>query len=323
MKANQPTRPGPRGALVLALGALYLIWGSTYLAIRVALEGFPPLLMAGSRFVLAGALLYAMARRRGASRPGPVEWRSGAIVGALLCAANGLVTVSEQWVSSSVAAVVVASVPLWAVLAAGLWRERPARAELFGLGIGLAGVVLLQAGGDLRAHPLGAALLLLSTWSWALGSMWSRRLPLAAGLMAPATEMLAGGVLLSAAALARGERLAALPGGRPLVAWAFLTLFGSLVAFTAYNFLLRRVRPALATSYAYVNPAVAVALGALAGEAVGPREIGALALILSGVAIVAAVSRGSASAPGRARQAGPLEGDVRSRVPRAGEGSPP
>ncbi len=303
-----PNRSSERGggAVVLALAALYLIWGSTYFAIRVALEGFPPLLMAGTRFVLAGGLLYAAARRRGAPRPERAEWRSGALVGALLCAANGLVTVSEQWVSSSVAAVVVASVPLWAVLAALLWRERPARAEVAGLVVGLAGVVLLQAGGDLRAHPLGAAMLVLSTWSWALGSMWSRRLPLAPGLMAPATEMLAGGALLVTAALARGEHLAAPPGLRPLVAWTFLTLFGSLVAFSAYNFLLRRVRPALATSYAYVNPAVAVGLGALAGEAVGLRELGALTLILGGVAIVAATRRPqpAAGVPARPSPAG-------------------
>jgi drug/metabolite transporter (DMT)-like permease len=305
MRDGRPARSGAGGAVVLALGALYLIWGSTYLAIRVALEGFPPLLMAGTRFVLAGGLLYAAARRRGAPRPGPREWRSGALVGSLLCAANGLVTVSEQWVSSSVAAVVVASVPLWAVLAALLWRERPARAEVGGLAVGLAGVVLLQAGGDLQAHPLGAALLVLSTWSWALGSMWSRRLPLPPGLMAPATEMLVGGALLTAAALARGERLAALPGMRPLLAWAFLTLFGSLVAFSAYNFLLRRVRPALATSYAYVNPAVAVGLGALAGEAVGLRELGALALILGGVAIVAGTRRPEPSAAAETAPAPP------------------
>ncbi len=182
-----PNRSG-RGAVVLALAALYLVWGSTYLAIRVALEGFPPLLMAGSRFVLAGGLLYAAARLQGSHRPGPAQWRSGAVVGALLCFANGLVTVSEQWVSSSLAAVVVASVPLWTVLVAGLWRERPTRREVAGLGVGLAGEVLLQAGGELRAHPLGAALLVLSTWSWALGSMWSRRLSLAPGLMAPATD---------------------------------------------------------------------------------------------------------------------------------------
>ena len=305
MTPATPARPGSPGAVAAALGALYLIWGSTYLAIRIALEGFPPLLMAGSRFVLAGGLLYAAARRRGNPRPGAAEWRSGALVGSLLCAANGLVTVSEQWVSSSVAAVVVASVPLWAVLAALLWRERPTLPEVAGLAVGLAGVVLLQAGGDLRAHPLGAALLLLSTWSWALGSMWSRRLPLPGGLMAPATEMLAGGTLLLGVGLLRGERLASLPGARPIAAWAFLALFGSLVAFTAYNFLLRRVRPALATSYAYVNPAVAVGLGALAGEAVGPRELAALALILGGVGIVAVARRPE---PGPARAPRPAPG---------------
>ena len=313
MPPSGSAQPGRRAPVALALGALYLIWGSTYFAIRVALEGFPPLLMAGSRFVLAGGLLYAAARLQGAHPPGPAQWRSGAIVGSLLCAANGLVTVSEQWVSSSVAAVVVASVPLWTVLVAGLWRERPTPREVAGLGVGLAGVVLLQAGGELRAHPLGAALLVLSTWSWALGSMWSRRLSLAPGLMAPATEMLAGGTLLMAAALARGERLAALPGPRPLAAWVFLTLFGSLVAFTAYNFLLRRVRPALATSYAYVNPAVAVALGALAGEAVGPRALGALGLILAGVGIVAAGRGPAAAAPSEARPPGPPSGRVAPR----------
>ncbi len=304
----------------MALAALYLIWGSTYLAIRVTLEGFPPLLMAGSRFVVAGVLLYAVARLQGARGPAPAQWRSGAAVGSLLCVANGLVTVSEQWVSSSVAAVVVASVPLWTVLVARLWHERPTRRELAGLAVGLAGVVLLQAGGELRAHPLGAALLVLSTLSWALGSMWSRRLSLAPGLMAPATEMLAGGALLTVAALARGERLAALPGPRPLAAWVFLTLFGSLVAFTAYNYLLRRVRPALATSYAYVNPAVAVALGVLAGEAVGPRSVGALALILAGVAIVA-IGRGAAApAPSEARPAAAASGGEAPRPRRRSPG---
>lgn len=278
---------GRRAPVVLALGSLYLIWGSTYFAIRVGLEGFPPLTMAGTRFVLAGGLLFLILLVRGEPRPSLAQWRSGAIVGLLLCAANGLVTVSEQWVSSSVAAVVVASVPLWSVLAVRLWGERSTRAELVGLALGLAGVVLLQAGGELRAQPLGAALLVLSTWCWALGSMWSRGLPLAPGLMAPATEMLSGGALLLAAGLARGERMAAVPGLRPLAAWIFLTVFGSLVAFSAYNFLLRRVRPALATSYAYVNPAVAVLLGAAAGEAVGLRSIAALAFILAGVAIVA------------------------------------
>ena len=283
-----PPRPG---LVLLALLALYLIWGSTYLAIRIALGGFPPLLMAGSRFLLAGGALYLVLRARGAARPTARQWRAGAVVGTLLCAANGLVTVAEQRVTSSVTAVVIASVPLWTVLVAAAWRERPTGGEVAGILLGLTGVAVLQSGGELRGEPLGAFLLVASTWCWALGSIWSRRLPMPAGLMAPAAEMLAGGVVLTLAGLARGERLIEAPGGSAVGAWVYLVLFGSLIGFTAYNFLLRHVRPALATSYAYVNPAVAAALGAAAGEPVGGRALVALSLILLGVAVVAAVRR--------------------------------
>jgi drug/metabolite transporter (DMT)-like permease len=182
-------------------------------------------------------------------------------------------------------------VPLWTVLVAAAWRERPTGGEVAGILLGLTGVAVLQAGGELRGEPLGAFLLVASTWCWALGSIWSRRLPMPAGLMAPAAEMLAGGVVLTLAGLARGERLVATPAGSVVGAWLYLVIFGSLIGFTAYNFLLRHVRPALATSYAYVNPAVAVALGAAAGEPVGGRALAALALILLGVAVVAAVRR--------------------------------
>ncbi len=286
--ASDATSPRP-GLVLLALVALYFIWGSTYFAIRVAIVGFPPLLMAGSRFVLAGGALYLVLRARGTPRPPWREWRAGALVGTLLCAANGLVTVAEQWVSSSVTAVIVSSLPLWTVLVAAAWRERPTGGEVAGILLGLTGVAVLQSGGELRGAPLGAFLVVASTWCWALGSIWSRRLPMPPGLMASATEMLAGGVMLTAAGLASGEQVVSAPGWPAVGAWLYLTVFGSLVAFTAYNFLLRRVRPALATSYAYVNPAVAVAIGAAAGEPVGWRALVALALILAGVAVVAAV----------------------------------
>jgi drug/metabolite transporter (DMT)-like permease len=289
--------PLPRAKVVLALLVLYLVWGSTYLGIRVALAGFPPLFMAGARYLLAGGFLYALLRLRGAPRPSAREWVGALVVGTLLVGGNALVSVSEQWVGSGLAAVVIASMPLWAVLLAGFWGEWPSRREWIGLAVGLAGVGLLQGGGELRASPLGAALLVVSTWSWALGSMWSRRLPLPTGPMASAAEMLGGGAAWLAVGLARGDRLAGVPALRPLLAFAYLTVFGSLVAFSAYAFLLRRVRPALATSYAYVNPVVAVGLGALAGEPVGGRAVGALALILSGVGIVAA-RRASAAGAG-------------------------
>jgi drug/metabolite transporter (DMT)-like permease len=286
--AAVPPRPG---LILLALLALYFIWGSTYFAIRVAIVGVPPLLMAGSRFMLAGGVLYLVMRARGAPRPPAREVRAAAVVGTLLCGANGLVTVAEQWISSNLAAIVISSVPLWTVLVAAAWRERPTGGEVAGILVGLAGVAVLQSGGELRGEPLGAFLVVASTWCWALGSIWSRRLPIPTGLMAPAIEMLAGGLALTLVGLARGERLVALPGWPAVGAWAYLVLFGSLVGYTSYTFLLRHVRPALATSYAYVNPAVAVAIGAAAGEPVGGRALLALALILLGVAVVAAVRR--------------------------------
>jgi drug/metabolite transporter (DMT)-like permease len=275
--------------VVAALAALYFIWGSTYLAIRFALDGFPPLLMPGARFVLAGGTLYLALRARGEPNPSRREWGAALLVGTLLTGGNALVVVAEQWVSSGVAAVAIASVPLWAVLFAGLWGRWPARGEWIGLAVGIIGVALLQARGELRASPAGAIVLTFATASWALGSMWGRRLPLPRGLMASACEMLGGGAVILVAALLHGERMTALPPARATAAFVYLVSFGSIVAYSAYAFLLQRVRPALATSYAYVNPVVAVGLGAaLGGESIAPNAVWALILILSGVGIVAA-----------------------------------
>src|SRR6266850_7978956 len=204
-----------RSRILLALGSLYLIWGSAFLAIRFALEGFPPLLLAGIRFTVAGALTYAWARSRGAPAPTRVEWRSSSIVGTLLVAGNACVVIAEQWVSSGVAAVAIGSVPLWVALMAGLFGRWPSRGEWAALAIGLAGVVLLQTGGDLRANPAGAIVLTASCASWAFGSIYSRRLPTPKnGLMASGAQMLAGGAVFLVLALLRGERFAAVPSGR-------------------------------------------------------------------------------------------------------------
>jgi drug/metabolite transporter (DMT)-like permease len=277
-----------RSKILLALGSLYVIWGSTFLGIRIALEGYPPLLLAGLRFVIAGAVTYAWARGRGAPAPSRTEWRSSLIVGTLLVCANACVVVAEQWVSSGVAAVAIASVPLWVALVAGLFGRWPSRGEWIGLAIGLAGVAILQTAGDLRASPAGALVLTVSCASWSLGSIWSRRLPLPKGLIASGAQMLSGGVVLLAVALLSGERITAVPSLRASVALGYLIVAGSIVGYSAYQFLLSRVRPTLAASYAYVNPVVAVGLGAaLAGESVAPRAVGALALILSGVAMLA------------------------------------
>ncbi|OLE62941.1 MAG: drug/metabolite exporter YedA, partial [Deltaproteobacteria bacterium 13_1_20CM_2_69_21] len=261
-----------RTRVLLALGSLYVIWGSTFLAIRIALQGYPPLMLAGLRFVIAGAVTYAFVRARGAPPPTRTEWRSSLIVGSLLVCANACVVIAEQWVSSGVAAVAIASVPLWVALVAGLFGRWPSRGEWAGLAIGLAGVAILQTGGDLRASPAGAAVLTVSCASWALGSIWSRRLPLPKGLMASAAQMLAGGMVLLLFAVLHGERVSAVPTARATLALAYLIVAGSIVGYSAYQYLLSRVRPTLAASYAYVNPVVAVGLGAaVAGESVAPR----------------------------------------------------
>jgi drug/metabolite transporter (DMT)-like permease len=277
-----------RSQVMLALGSLYVIWGSTFLGIRIALEGFPPLLLAGLRFTIAGVLTYAWVRARGAPAPTRVEWRSSLIVGTLLVAGNACVVIAEQWVSSSVAAVAIASIPLWVALVAGLFGRWPSRGEWLALGIGLAGVAVLQTGGDMRASPAGAMVLTVSCASWALGSIYSRRLPQPKGLMGSAAQMLAGGVVMLALAVLHGERMTQAPAQRAVLALVYLIVAGSIVGYSAYQFLLSRVRPTLAASYAYVNPVVAVGLGAaVAGESIAPRAVGALALILGGVAMLA------------------------------------
>jgi drug/metabolite transporter (DMT)-like permease len=277
-----------RSRILLALGSLYVIWGSTFLGIRIALEGFPPLLLAGLRFAIAGVVTYAWVRARGAPAPTRTEWRSSAIVGTLLVSGNACVVIAEQWVSSGVAAVAIASIPLWVALVAGLFGRWPSRGEWVGLGVGLAGVAILQTGADMRASPAGALVLTVSCAAWSLGSIYSRRLPLPKGLMASAAQMFAGGLVMLVLAALHGERIVAVPSTRAVLALGYLIVAGSIIGYSAYQFLLSRVRPTLAASYAYVNPVVAVGLGAaVAGEAVAPRAVGALALILGGVAMLA------------------------------------
>jgi drug/metabolite transporter (DMT)-like permease len=302
------SRGGGRIAVALALGVVYVVWGSTYFAIRVALEGFPPFMMAGLRFLVAGSLLYAFVRLRGASPPGLRQWGGASAVGALLLfGGNGGVVLAEQWVASGLVALGVASVALWSALFAGLWGAWPRRSEWLGLGLGFAGVVLLNAQASLRASPAGAVALLVATVSWSFGSMWSRRLPLPSGLMAPAAQMLAGGAILLVAGIVRGEALSQHLAGRAVWAFAYLVVFGSWLGFSAYLFLLQRVRPTLATSYAYVNPVIALVLGVwLGGETITAGEWLAVPIILAGVALVV-LSKGRGQGPqAPAERVGPV-----------------
>ena len=218
----------------------------------------------------------------------PAQWFGAGVVGALLLGGgNGGVTFSEQWVSSGLAAVWVATMPLWAALFAGLLGRWPTRWEWLGLALGLVGVALLNLESNLRANPVGAIALTVAAICWALGSVLSQRLSLPKGMMASAAQMLIGSATLFALSLISGERLTGLPTIRSASAILYLVVFGSLIGFSSYAYLLRRVRPALATSYAYVNPIVAVWLGvALAGESISGIGLLAMIVILSGVGLV-------------------------------------
>ncbi|NLH06057.1 MAG: EamA family transporter [Chloroflexi bacterium] len=283
--------------MAAAFAAIYIIWGSTYLGIRFAIETIPPFLMAGVRFLLAGAMLYGWARVRGAPRPLRVHWRSAAIIGALLLlGGNGGVTWGEQHIASGLAALLVATVPIW--IAALDWLRpggtRPDGPVIAGLLLGFVGILLLVGPGNLGGgegnYTLGTLAVLGAAFSWALGSLYSKRAPLPGdALQGIGMEMLAGGVWLWLAGTLAGEwgqlNLGAI-SLRSGLALAYLTLFGSLVGFTAYVWLLRVVSPARAATYAYVNPVVAVFLGwALAGEELTPLTLVAAAVIIAGVVI--------------------------------------
>lgn len=288
MSVAPVSRPASVLAIALALAAVYLVWGSTYLAIRFALEGgYPPLLMAGLRFVVAGGLMYAALRLRGVPAPTRAQWPNLVAMGVLLLGlGNGMVCIAEQSVSSGLAAVAVASAPIWIALFAALRGDRPSRIEWAGLAIGFAGVLWLNAGSSLTATPTGLIALLIAPLAWAFGSVWSRGRDLPSPFMAAAAQMLAGGVLILAAGLLIGERFTELPTLKGTLSVAYLTSFGSIIGFTAYVWLLHNVRPTLAGSYAYVNPAIAVLLGAwLASERFHVNDLGAMAVIL--VAVVA------------------------------------
>jgi drug/metabolite transporter (DMT)-like permease len=234
-------------------------------------------------------VLFAVARVRGEPAPRAAEWGSALLTGALLfVVGNGLINVAEQSVSSGLASVLVATMPLWATLMGRFFGATVSARELLGVVLGLAGVAVLNLGGELRASPTGAACALLAPMGWALGSMAQRRLPLPPGtMMRTASQMLGGGAALTVVALAAGERFAAVPSARAIGAVVYLCVFGSLVGFTAYSYLLAHTRPAVATSYAYVNPVIAVVLGVvLAGEHFGATSGVGAVIVLAAVVLV-------------------------------------
>jgi drug/metabolite transporter (DMT)-like permease len=287
---------GLRWKIAIAFLCVYLFWGMTYLAMRVAVADIPPHLMSGARFLVAGTVLYAWTRWRREPPPSWKQWRAAAIIGAfLLLGGNASVAWAEQRVPSGLAAVLIAVAPIWMV---GFeWARggsRPSKRVIAGLLLGLIGVGLLVsprgAMAD-RVDMIGAAALVLASASWAWGSVLSKsaRLP-KAPLLATSMEMVAGGILLLVTAVAAGQAGDFRPSQvstDAALAWLFLVVFGSLVGFTAYIWLLGVTSIAKAGTYAYVNPIVAVFLGwAILGEPVTARILIAAAVILLGVALV-------------------------------------
>ncbi len=297
-------RPG-RFAIISAFAALYLIWGSTYLAILFAIGTMPPLLMAGARFLLAGLILYGIARWRGAPKASFANWRTALIIGGcLLLCGNGGVTLSEQYVSSGLASVIVATVPIHIALLAW-WTgiaPRPTPIVWLGLAGGFAGVVILLlpeihfSSGQTGHAGLGMLILLCSSFIWSVGSIYSRKAKSASPpLLLAGQQMICGGVLLTVAGLIMGEHRILDPkhiSSLSIGSFIYLVIIGALVGYTAYIFLLRHCEPAKVATYAYVNPIVAVILGALfAGESLTARTAVAAGLIIGSVALVITVQQ--------------------------------
>jgi drug/metabolite transporter (DMT)-like permease len=292
--ASTEVQDATRAGIIAALAAVYLIWGSTYLAIRFAVETLPPFLMASVRFLVAGGVLYGWRRAKGFPRPTWPQWRAATVVGGLmLLGGNGGVVWAEQWIESGTAALIVASVPLWMVLLD--WLRPAGRAPRplvwVGIAVGLFGVGLLFGAPDNEdMYTAGWVVLILASISWAVGSMYSRTAQLPAPLLATGMQMLAGGALLLVAGLVTGELGGLDPAAfstRSVLALAYLIVFGALVGYSAYVWLLRVTTPAVASTYAYVNPVVAVFLGwSLAGEALTARIVVASAVIVGAVALI-------------------------------------
>lgn len=283
----------------VALSLVYIIWGSTYLGIRIVIETMPPLLSGSLRFVTASAVLGLVLLVRHGARVFGVSWREAggaALVGLLLLTGgNGMVAVAEQYISSGLAALLVASVPLWLVVFRVATRDRPHVLTLARVLIGFAGVAALSlSGGGAGNQPTGIVVILLASLSWSIGSFLSARLPMPANPFTASTiEMIAGGLALGGLSLALGERLhLAEISTRSWAALAYMILIGSLVGFTSYIWLLGNAPISLVSTYAYVNPVVAVILGALlAAEPITTQiAVGGL-IIVAGVTLVVSTER--------------------------------
>jgi drug/metabolite transporter (DMT)-like permease len=275
--------------LLLCLAATWLVWGSTYLAIKVALTSFPPFLQMGTRFLCAGVLLMAWMRWRGAAWPDRKQWRNALVVGTLMLGGGmGGTAFAEVTVGSGLVVAFIAVVPLMIAALNRLWGVVPRRVELAGIVVGLIGVLMLTQGAGFQASPAGLAAIVIATSAWSLGSVLSQRtLPLAPGATGFASEMLCGGAVLIVMSAGNGEAPTWPPTPAAGAAWLYLVVFGSLIAFNAYMWLLAHAPAALASSYTFVNPVIAMLLGvAFAGEVVTAYEWLAVGVVLAGVLLL-------------------------------------
>jgi len=272
--------------VIACLGAVYLVWGTTYFALKVGVQGAGPYFLIGTRFVVAGGLLIAFLKLRGHAWPTLRQWRGSALLGFLMLAIGlGNVTVAEKTVSSGAAVALISVLPLVMALWCGILEKWPGRREWLAIAIGLVGTLVMITGNDLRASPGGTALILLGTVSWSLGTVLSRRIDVPSGAMGFAAEMLAGGVIALVMSVAFGESWTLPDAPSVWWAWAYLVVFGSLIAFSAYRFLVERVSPTLASTYAYVNPPVALLIGWMLGnETFSANVLIGLPIVLAAVA---------------------------------------
>lgn len=281
------TRLSPRIAACLA--ATWFIWGSTYLAMKFALLSFPPFLQSGTRFLFAGSLLLAWARWRGQSLPTPIQWRNALVVGSLMLAANvGGVAYAEQTLASGLVVAFIAIVPALITVASLPFGLRPTRMEVIGIALGFFGVLLLVSGEAFTSSPIGVLAIVTAALGWSTGSVLSQHVlrlaPAAAGF---ASAMLCAGGVLMTLSLLSGESFTWRPQPLAVAAWLYLSLFGSVIAYSAYMTLLANTRPALATSNSFVNPVIAMLLGvSLGGEMVTRQEWLAVGIIVLGVTVL-------------------------------------
>jgi len=282
-----------RGALPpllwLCLAATWVVWGSTYLAIKYALISFAPFLQMGSRFLFAGVLLAAWMRWRGAAWPSLVQWRNALVVGALMLGGGmGGTAHAEVSIGSGLVVAFIAVVPLLIALLNLIWGVKPTRMEAAGIALGLVGVLMLTQGSGFQSSPAGLVAISIACICWSMGSVLSQRsLPLAPGAMGFASEMICGGVVLLVLSAVSGEQLVWPPQPEAVAAWLYLVVFGSLIAFNAYMVLLAKAPAALAASYTFVNPVIAMLLGVwIANETVTRFEWYAVAVVLAGVLLL-------------------------------------